>query len=76
MNIQIITNMTSRLVISMSTLVSNGYKPGPHYIGMLNHMHLFCANCNIYTNHELMARNTYEYRYVCKKCNCCVEYVG
>ena len=76
MNITKINNMTSRLAISKDILLLNGYKEHDLFIGMHRTMWLFCAFCNKYGYHNLMARNYYDYKYVCNKCNCCVEYVG
>jgi hypothetical protein len=66
----------SKLIISKSVLMSNGYKEPPHYICMLNYMFLYCLAHDGYSNHELLAKNFNEWRYVCMTCKNAVEFVG
>lgn len=72
---QMMTKTSSKLTTHISILESNGYKHPPHYIGLTNYSFLYCSNCKEYKNHELMVKTSNEYRYVCEKCKCCVEYV-
>ena len=48
--------------------VDDGYKPPPHYIGMLNHMYLYCPFCKMMRWATLMVRSTNDYKYVCQFC--------
>lgn len=66
----------SKLVTSKSLLELNGYKLPPHYIGLHNNLWLYCNNHFGYSQHILMVKDTYNWRYVCDSCNYCVEYVG
>ena len=67
---------SSRLILPLKTLLSNGYTHGPHYIGLQNELWMFCNYCTKYEYHELMAKNNYNYHYVCTNCKCAIEYVG
>jgi hypothetical protein len=75
MRVKVNLQMVTRLAIKLEDMLKAGYKTGPHYIGMLNEMFLFCPMCEFYHWHQLLARNGYDYRYCCKKCNQVTEYV-
>ena len=66
----------SKLISHKQLLLDVGYKTGPHYIGMLNNMFLYCINHRGYYSHELLVKDSNNWRYVCSKCNCNVEWVG
>lgn len=60
----------SNLIIHKSLLQTIGYKDPPHYIGMLNHMWLWCSIGQHHSHHTLMVKSTDEWQYVCDTCNC------
>lgn len=69
-------NIKSKLITHKTILQSNGYRIGPHYIGLTNNAWLFCNAHGKYAHHELLVKSTNEWLYVCEECKCAVQYVG
>jgi hypothetical protein len=67
--------MSSKLIINRDILISNGYKTGPHFIGMHNDYWMYCNAHNGYAHHELLVKDRDNWKYCCHKCNNVVEYV-